>query len=86
MLAGCGGASRARPATPAALFAQACGSCHSLVGRESPRRQGGDLLDYRFSRVVMLEFAREMPVRHPLGAAQLGALVNYVVAAERRHR
>ena len=37
--------------------------CHSLTGRQSPRRQGGDLLALRMTRVEMLEFVREMPVR-----------------------
>jgi hypothetical protein len=32
----------------------------------------------------MLEFAREMPVRRPLDARQLAAVVDYVVAAEAR--
>ena len=75
-----------RPASGAALFTERCGACHSLVGRESPRRQGGDLLRFRFSRETMLEFAREMPVRRPLDARELSAVVDYVVGVERTGR
>jgi mono/diheme cytochrome c family protein len=64
------------------LFAQDCSACHSLIGDESLRRQGGDLLGYRFSRRDLLEFAREMPVRHPLSAVQLAAVVDYVSGRE----
>lgn len=85
-LTGCGGAGGARPRTGAELFAQACGACHSLTGTESPGRQGGDLLRYRFSRAVMLEFAREMPVRRPLDARELSAVTDYVTAVERQGR
>jgi mono/diheme cytochrome c family protein len=81
-LIGCGNASRARPASGKALFAEDCSACHSLIGNESLRRQGGDLLGYRFSRQDLLEFAREMPVRHPLSPAQLEAMVDYVSSKE----
>jgi mono/diheme cytochrome c family protein len=82
--AGCGAGASAPPASGAALFTQACGACHSLVGRQSPGLQGGDLLRYRFGREAMLQFAREMPVRRPLDARELTAVVEYVVAAEAR--
>jgi hypothetical protein len=65
------------------LFAEDCSACHSLIGNESLRRPGGDLLGYRFSRRDLLEFAREMPVRRPLGPAQLAAIVDYVSGEER---
>lgn len=84
VLAGCGGGSGTRPRTGAELFTDECGACHSLVGRQSPRLQGGDLLGYRFGREAMLEFAREMPVRRPLSARELRAVVSYVIEAERR--
>jgi len=77
-LLGCGSASGPRPASGRTLFAEDCSACHSLIGDESLRRQGGDLLGYRFSRQDLLEFAREMPVRRPLNAAQLAAIVGYV--------
>ncbi len=66
------------------MFATACSQCHSLIGNESLRRQGGDLLGYRFSRQQLLSFTREMPVRHPLSASELGAVVDYVLSVERR--
>jgi mono/diheme cytochrome c family protein len=82
VLLGCGGTSRPRPASGKALFAEDCSACHSLIGNESLHRQGGDLLGYRFSRRDLLEFTREMPVRHPLNPAQLAAIVGYVSAKE----
>jgi mono/diheme cytochrome c family protein len=84
VLAGCGGAGGRSPTSGRALFAQACGACHSLVGRQTPALQGGDLLGYRFGRSAMREFAREMPVRRALDARQLTAVVDYVVRAEAR--
>ena len=85
-LAACGGSGRPLAATPAGLFHQACGLCHSLDGRPSPTRQGGDLLGYRFGRVALLQFAREMPVRRRLDAGQLASVVDYVAGAERAGR
>ncbi len=81
--AGCG------PATPAgssgrSLFVRACGFCHSLTGLESPSKQGGDLLGVRLRRTVALQFAREMPVRHPLSHTQLAAIVDYIALVQRR--
>jgi len=67
----------------AAVFAGSCSSCHSLIGNESLRRQGGDLLGYHFTRAELLEFAGEMPARKPLSAPQLAAVVDYVLQAER---
>lgn len=81
-LTGCDSASRLRPASGKALFAESCSACHSLIGNESLRRQGGDLLGYRFNRQDLLEFAREMPVRRPLRLAQLEAIVDYVFGKE----
>lgn len=84
-LAGCGSSAPGTPARQSdAVFAQDCGACHSLVGNESEHKQGGDLLGYQMSREALLEFAREMPVRHALTEAQLAAVVAYIEAAERR--
>jgi mono/diheme cytochrome c family protein len=68
------------------LFTQDCGGCHSLSGRQSPRRQGGDLLRLDVGRGPMLQFVREMPVRHPLSPVQLRDVVAYVLAVERGGR
>jgi len=84
-IAGCGG-SAAQPRSGAALFAQDCGKCHSLIGNESLHRQGGDLVAYHLSPEILAQFTREMPVRRPLRADQLAAVVAYVYAAERRAR
>jgi mono/diheme cytochrome c family protein len=75
LLAGCG---VTHPQPGAALFARNCSLCHSLIGNESLRRQGGDLLRARRSRPILLQFAREMPVRRPLSERQLGQIVDYI--------
>ncbi len=84
VLGGCAATPSGSPAGGRVLFAQACGACHSVTGRQSPRRQGGDLLRLHIGRATMLEFAREMPVRHRLSSAQLQVVVDYVLAVERR--
>jgi mono/diheme cytochrome c family protein len=83
-LAACsGGRSSRQPTTGAAVFAQDCSGCHSLVGNESLRRQGGDLLNYRIGAPEMLQFVREMPTRKALSSRQVRAVAAYVLAAER---
>ncbi|MGO9751220.1 MAG: c-type cytochrome [Solirubrobacteraceae bacterium] len=83
-VAGCASSSSERAPSGAVVFAQTCQVCHSLVGSESQRKQGGDLLGYRMSRRDLTQFSREMPVRRPLTAAELRAVVDYVLRAERR--
>jgi mono/diheme cytochrome c family protein len=83
---GCGAAGAARPPDGKTLFVQACGACHSLSGRESPDRQGGDLLGARLSPGVMLQFAREMPVRRSLSPVELRTVADYVVSVQRQGR
>jgi mono/diheme cytochrome c family protein len=68
-----------------AVFAEHCSVCHSLTGRDDPRLQGGDLLGFHASRAQVVQFVRQMPVIHqPLTADELQAVVDYVMAAERR--
>lgn len=85
-LAGCGASSGPAPSPtrPAAraLFSHACGGCHSLTGHNLPKDQGGDLLAARLPRSALLQYAREMPVPHPLTAAQLRTIVAYVRAVQ----
>lgn len=83
VLGGCAGAGGVPEPAGQALFAQDCSVCHSLTGRQSPRRQGGDLLHLHIDRMAMLEFTREMPVRHRLSSVQLSAVADYVLAVER---
>jgi mono/diheme cytochrome c family protein len=79
-VAACG---RAHPRVSGAeVFARECAVCHSVIGNESLHRQGGDLLGYRMTRRQLVEFTREMPVRHPLAPAQLAAVVDYVFALQ----
>jgi mono/diheme cytochrome c family protein len=85
-LAGCGSGGGAPQAAGQSLFTKDCGFCHSLTGRQSPRHQGGDLLNFHISRTAMLEFAREMPVLHPLSPSELSAVADYVLAVESRRR
>ena len=81
---GCGSGGGPEQASGGALFAEDCGMCHSLTGRQSPRRQGGDLLAFHMTRAEMLEFVREMPVPHRLSSAQLQTVADYVRAVEAR--
>ncbi|HEX4009886.1 MAG TPA: cytochrome c [Solirubrobacteraceae bacterium] len=83
--AACGG--QASPhGTGRALFAQACGTCHSLSGVTDPRLQGGDLLRFHAPESEMTQLAGEMPVRRRLSEAELEAVVRYVMATESHGR
>jgi mono/diheme cytochrome c family protein len=84
--AGCGSSSQAARQDGRALFTQACGACHTLSGSDEPSHQGGDLLEVRLARPVLLQFAREMPLRHKLNEAQFQAVTEYVLAVQRRGR
>ncbi len=84
-LAACGGSNGPRRGQSGAeLFVRSCSACHSLVGNESLRRQGGDLLGFRFTRVELTQYTREMPARYPLTASEIAAIVAYVMAREQR--
>jgi mono/diheme cytochrome c family protein len=87
LLSGCGGSGGSGGQSASGgrrLFSTDCSACHSLSGHEDPRRQGGDLLAFRSSRAALVQLTREMPVRHPLSASGLRAVVDYVMAVERR--
>jgi mono/diheme cytochrome c family protein len=71
------------PKTGAEVFAHDCQACHSLVGNESLHKQGGDLLGYNMTRGQLLRLTRVMPTR-PLSNAQLQAVVDFVLRAQRR--
>lgn len=66
------------------VFARDCQVCHSVIGNESEHRQGGDLLGYHLTRAEWLSFTRVMPARKPLSKAELNAVVDYVLAEQRR--
>lgn len=69
----------------AEVFTRDCLYCHSLSGHNAPSQQGGDLRDLHTSRRQMVELTAEMPRLHgPLTPAQLNAVVEYVMAVERR--
>jgi mono/diheme cytochrome c family protein len=84
-IAGCGG-SRSRsttitlptaPASGQAVFAARCSACHSLIGNESLRKQGGDLLGAKLTAPQLISFTRIMPAH--LTEAQLLAVVRYIL-------
>ena len=66
------------------LFTRDCGFCHSLSGHSSPKQEGGDLLGAHLRRPVLVQFTAEMPVKHRLSRADLNAVVDYVLAVQRR--
>jgi hypothetical protein len=84
--AACGGDQRSASAGGGVLFDQACGHCHTLSGVNTPSHQGGDLLTVHLRRSLLVQFAREMPVRQPLTRGELTAIVDYILAAQRRAR
>lgn len=85
LAAGCGASHPTAPSGQT-VFAQECSVCHTLSGRDEPGKMGGDLLGFHASRTEVLQFVREMPVRHRLTAAQLQAVVSYVMAPTRPRR
>jgi mono/diheme cytochrome c family protein len=80
----CGTAHSSPPNGGKALFTQACGACHTVSGVDSPSHQGGDLLAVHLSRPVLLQFAREMPVRRHLTPEQLQSVADYILGLQRR--
>jgi mono/diheme cytochrome c family protein len=79
---GAGGTGGPKAASGRALFAQACGACHTLTGHNDARHQGGDLLGFHATHTQLNQLAAEMPVRHPLSPGQLQAVVHYVMSME----
>jgi mono/diheme cytochrome c family protein len=86
LLAGCGSAASRRSPTGQELFRRDCSVCHSLSGHSTPRQQGGDLLGVHLRRAVLTQFTAEMPVRRPLSAVELRAVVDYVATVQRQAR
>jgi mono/diheme cytochrome c family protein len=66
------------------VFGHACSTCHSLSGHSTPKQQGGDLLHDPLRRAVLVQFTSEMPVKHRLTRAELNAVVDYVLAVQKR--
>lgn len=85
-IAGCGGSSAHPPEAGPAVFSRECSACHSLLGRQSPRQQGGDLRVLRLPRSALLQFAAEMPVPSVLTRADRDAVVDYILSVQRRDR
>jgi hypothetical protein len=55
-----------------------------VIGNESEHKQGGDLLGYHLTRADWLSFTRVMPAKRPLTSAELNAVVDYVLQAQKR--
>jgi mono/diheme cytochrome c family protein len=85
-VAGCGGSHVRRTESGQAVFSHECGTCHSLLGRQSPRQQGGGLRGLRMPRAILAQFAAEMPVPHPLTRTDRNAVVNYILSIQRQDR
>lgn len=85
-LVGCGDSRAQRTEPGQAVFSRECGACHSLLSRQSPRQQGGDLRGLRVSRAILLQFAAEMPVPHRLTRADLNAVVTYILSVQSQGR
>ena len=82
LLAGCGGTTQ----SGRTLFARECGVCHTISGIDSPSHMGGDLLDVRLGRPVLLQFMREMPVHPRPDSGQLQKVADYILAVQRGTR
>jgi mono/diheme cytochrome c family protein len=83
---GCGGSLPQRAELGQTIFSRECGACHSLLGRQSARQQGGDLRGLKVPRAILLQFAAEMPVPHPLTRTDRNAVVSYILSVQRRDR
>jgi mono/diheme cytochrome c family protein len=87
VLSGCGSSASSSLSASASgrdVFTHDCAFCHSLSGHSSPRQQGGDLLHAGLRRPILAQFTAEMPVRHRLTKHELNAVVDYVLAVQRR--
>jgi hypothetical protein len=67
------------------VFAHDCSACHSLIGNETKHKDGGDLVGYHLTRDQLALITRTMPTR-PLSAAELQAVVGYVLRAQQQGR
>jgi mono/diheme cytochrome c family protein len=73
------------PSSGREIFARDCQACHSLIGNESLRKQGGDMLGVALSSAQLLSYTRVMPPPR-LTARQLRAVVDYVLRTQQDRR
>jgi mono/diheme cytochrome c family protein len=86
LAAGCGRAGSPRLSAldrGRAVYDRSCTGCHTLSGRER-RAEGGDLALTGLDVADLASFARTMPVRPPLDAADANAVAEYVHAVATR--
>jgi mono/diheme cytochrome c family protein len=77
LLAGCSGGHQA--ARGRSIFERSCAGCHTLTGHDTSA-PGGDLRAAHLGAADVASFARVMPVRPPLSAAEARAVGRYVAA------
>ena len=65
------------------IYTQSCSSCHTLTGHDT-HAPGGDLLEADLGVADLESFARTMPIRPPLTAADAYAVARYIHAAAHR--
>jgi mono/diheme cytochrome c family protein len=65
------------------IYTQSCSNCHTLTGHDT-HAPGGDLLEADLGVADLESFARTMPTRPPLTAADAHAVSEYIHAAMHR--
>ena len=65
------------------IYTQSCSTCHTLTGHDT-HAPGGDLLEADLGVADLESFARTMPIRPPLSAADAYAVAEYIHAAVQR--
>ena len=65
------------------IYTQSCSTCHTLTGHDT-HAPGGDLLEADLGVADLESFARTMPIRPPLSAADAYAVAEYIHAATQR--
>lgn len=76
LLTGCGAGRHT--ARGRVLFEHDCARCHTLTGHDT-NAPGGDLREGHLDAAAVASFARVMPVKPRLDAADLRAVAAYVV-------
>jgi mono/diheme cytochrome c family protein len=82
-LTACGCAHRAPASSELAsghpIYARSCSACHSLTGHDT-HASGGDLVNRNLTVADLASFARTMPIRPRLTAADADAVARYIYA------
>jgi mono/diheme cytochrome c family protein len=65
------------------IYTPSCSNCHTLTGHDT-HAPGGDLLETDLGVADLESFARTMPIRPPLSAADAYAVAEYIHDAMQR--